>query len=138
MTSFFGFCLCDDKHYTRKMEVIAFLFKDAVYPLKYKGFYKKSSARFDTTFYTKGATIYNQRDKCKTMDVVLSGSLVSYSLSENGSATTMFEFKQNNVLGANLLFQKKAIYPLNIYCLEDCRLLHIKKTAVENFLHDYN
>ena len=89
-------------------------------------------------FYTKGATIYNQRDKCKTMDVVLSGSLVSYSLSENGSATTMFEFKQNNVLGANLLFQKKAIYPLNIYCLEDCRLLHIKKTAVENFLHDYN
>lgn len=49
MTSFFGFCLCDDKHYTRKMEVIAFLFKDAVYPLKYKGFYKKSSARFDTT-----------------------------------------------------------------------------------------
>lgn len=54
MTSFWGLCLCDDRHYTPKRGVIAFLFIDAAYPLKYKGFNKKRSARFDTTEILKG------------------------------------------------------------------------------------
>ena len=57
MTSFWGLCLCDDRHYTPKRGVIAFLFIDAAYPLKYKGFNKKRSARFDTTSWIKEAII---------------------------------------------------------------------------------
>jgi len=88
--------------------------------------------------YTKGVTVYNHKDSCNTLDIVLKGSLVAYSLSENGSATVMFEFHKNSILGANLLFGQNNEYPLNIYCLADCKLLHIKKTAVERFLRDYN
>jgi len=88
--------------------------------------------------YFKGATVYNQNDSCNTLDVVLSGGVVAYSLSENGSATTMFEFQKSSIIGANLLFGENHTYPLNIYCLVDCKLLHITKEAVSEYLHEYN
>lgn len=88
--------------------------------------------------YMKGATVHNANETCRTLDIVLSGSLVAYSLSTNGSATTMFEFSKESVIGANLLFGKSHSYPLNIYCLTDCQIIHIDVNAVLEFLHDYN
>lgn len=88
--------------------------------------------------YSKGATLYNQKDQCKTFDIVLSGSLVAYSLLENGSAMTMFEFSKGQMLGANLLFGDTNTYPFTIYCMSDAWLLHVTQKAVSVFLHDYN
>lgn len=88
--------------------------------------------------YMKGATVHNANKTCRTLDIVLSGSLVAYSLSTNGSATTMFEFSQGSVIGANLLFGDNHSYPLTIYCLTDCQIIHIDINAVLEFLHDYN
>lgn len=88
--------------------------------------------------YSKGATVYNQKDRCKTFDIVLSGNLVAYSLLENGSAMTMFEFPKGKMLGANLLFGDTNTYPFTIYCLSDAQLLHVTQKAVSVFLHDYH
>ena len=88
--------------------------------------------------YSKGATVYNQGEGCKTLDIVLSGSLVAYSLSESGSARTMFEFSKGQMLGANLLFGDNRTYPLAIYCMSDARLLHVTKNAVFDLLRNYD
>jgi CRP-like cAMP-binding protein len=88
--------------------------------------------------YSKEATVYNQNDSCKTLDIVLSGSLVAYSLSENGSAMTMFEFSKDQMLGANLLFGDNHTYPLTIYCMSDARLLHVTRKAICSFLQSYH
>lgn len=88
--------------------------------------------------YSKGTTVYNQKDCCDTFDIVISGSLVAYSLLENGSAMTVFEFTQGHMLGANLLFGDTHTYPFTIYCLSDAQLLHTTKKAVSDFLHDYH
>jgi CRP-like cAMP-binding protein len=88
--------------------------------------------------YMKGVTVHNSNETCRTLDIVLSGSLVAYSLSTNGSSTTMFEFSKGSVIGANLLFGENHRYPLNIYCLTDCQIIHIDINAVLEFLHDYN
>ena len=88
--------------------------------------------------YSKGATVYNQKDCCKTLDIVLSGGFVAYSLSENGSAMTMFEFSRGQMLGANLLFGDNHTYPLTIYCMSDARLLHATQKAISDFLHNYD
>ena len=88
--------------------------------------------------YAKGETVYNQGSSCTSLDIVVVGSLTAYSLSENGSSTVMFEFKKDSIIGANLLFAPKNIYPLNIYCLTECELVHIEKTAVEILLHNYD
>ena len=85
--------------------------------------------------YSKGATVHHQHEACSVLDVVLSGKLVAYSLSENGSAITMFEFQKDSIIGANLLFGENTIYPLNIYGVTPCDVLHISKDAVMEFLH---
>ena len=88
--------------------------------------------------YSKGATVHHQHEACSALDVVLSGKLVAYSLSENGSAITMFEFQKNSIIGANLLFGENTNYPLNIYGVTDGDVLHISREAVMEFLHDYH
>lgn len=88
--------------------------------------------------YSKGTTVHCQGETCDTLDIVISGRLAAYTLSENGSAMTMFEFFEKSIIGANLLFGNRHEYPMNIYCLEDCELLRIKKEAVSEMLRDYN
>lgn len=87
--------------------------------------------------YIKGITVHTQGDPCKSMDIVLSGSLVAYALSQNGSENIVFEFQKNSIIGANLLFGNTNCYPMNIYCTADCELLHIEKNDVDLLLHDY-
>lgn len=88
--------------------------------------------------YMKGATVHNVNDSCHQLDIVLSGSLVAYSLSINGSSTNIFEFGKESLIGANLLFGENHNYPLSIYCLTDCQIIHLDISAVTAFLHDYN
>jgi CRP-like cAMP-binding protein len=97
-------------------------------------FFKES--KISTRHYTKGITVHNQQDDCISLEVVLAGPLVAYSLAENGSSIAMFEFGENSIIGANLLFGDDHAYPLNIYCGKSCQLLQIKKEAVLEFLHD--
>ena len=87
--------------------------------------------------YGKGTTVHGQHEPCAALDIVLSGRLAAYSLSENGSAMTMFTFRKDSMIGANLLFGDRNAYPLNIYSISDCRLLQIGRDAVEDFLHHY-
>lgn len=88
--------------------------------------------------YKKGVSVHNANDACHALDIIISGSLVAYSLAINGSSTTMFEFQQGSLIGANLIFGETHNYPLTIYCLTDCQIVHMETEAVIEFLHDYN
>lgn len=88
--------------------------------------------------YKKNTTPHSCGANCTVMDVVLSGKLVSYSLAQNGSSNIMFTFKSNDLIAANLLFGDNNRYPFNIYCITDCRLLHLTKTAVSELLSSYS
>jgi len=88
--------------------------------------------------YAKGATVHHQQEACSVLDVVLSGKLAAYSLTENGSEINMFEFQKDSIIGANLLFGENTSYPLNIYGITPCEVLHISIDAVSEFLHDYH
>jgi len=87
--------------------------------------------------YRKDQIIHYLNDECSSLEFVISGSFIAYSLTENGSDTTMFEFNKSNIIGANLLLGDSRNYPLNIYCLMDGTLLHITSEAVLEFLHCY-
>lgn len=88
--------------------------------------------------YKKGITVHELGENCDTLDIVLHGSLVAYSLSENGSETVLFEFSDGGIIGGNLLFGENRKYPLNIYCQSDCILLHLTKAAVTELLKNYS
>ena len=87
--------------------------------------------------YNKGATVHNHAASCTSLDIVISGKLIAYSLAENGSTTIIFEFGPGSIIGANLLFSEINKYPLNIFCLSDCVLTHIDKATVRELLHNY-
>lgn len=88
--------------------------------------------------YKKNTTVHSGGSKCDVIDVVLKGNLVSYTLEQNGSGNVMFEFRNKSLIAANLLFGNNNRYPFNIYCVTDCHLLHITKTAVCALLKDYS
>ena len=88
--------------------------------------------------YGRNETVYNRGTECGGMDIVLSGGLVAYALSSNGSESVVFDFCKDSIIGANLLFGNVNRYPLNIYCIQSCELLHLTKAAVSELLHDYS
>ncbi len=88
--------------------------------------------------FHKGMTVHEHGSKCLGLDIVLSGGLIAYSLASNGSEIVVFEFRKNNVIGANLLFGNQNKYPMNIYCTEDCVLFHIYKDTVLELLKNYD
>ena len=85
-----------------------------------------------------GVTFYDQGDECETFDLILSGSLVTYSLAENGSQMMMFEFSRGHTLGANLLFGDTHTYPFSVYCQERAEIIHLTKDAVMTLLYNYD
>lgn len=87
--------------------------------------------------YSKNMVLSNQKELCETLDIVLSGSFVTYSLAENGSAMQVFEFTKGMTLGANLLFGDSNTYPLTVYCMESGEILRVTKRAVSDFLHHH-
>ena len=88
--------------------------------------------------YRKNQTVHAQGEICGGIDIVLSGRLVAYALSQSGSESVVFTFQKDSVIGANLLFGDANRYPMNIYCTEDCELLHIQKVEVELLLRDFH
>lgn len=87
--------------------------------------------------YSKNQTVYHKGDGCGGIDIIRKGGMAAYTLASNGSKITVFEFSKGRVIGANLLFGNENSYPMNIYCTEDCELVHIVKEDVEKLLHDY-
>lgn len=88
--------------------------------------------------YNKGRTVHEQYTECYGMDIVLTGKLIAYSLTANGSETIVFEFDKDSIIGANLLFGEQNKYPMNIYCTADCILFHVSKAAVSELLKEYS
>ncbi len=87
--------------------------------------------------YHKGATVYEQGAQCHNMAVICSGRLLAYSLAANGSETVVFEFEEESIIGANLLFGSQTQFPMSIYCRADSVLLHISKKGVKELLKQY-
>lgn len=90
-----------------------------------------------SSHYTKGMTLYSKGSNCQSMDVVLSGTLVAYSLAQNGSESWIFSFETGSIIGANLLFGNLNRYPFNIYATSDCNILSFRREDIELLLTDY-
>lgn len=96
-----------------------------------------SKVNYRLNKYKKNRTVHNQDSECYCIDIVLSGSLVAYALSKDGTESIVFNFKEGSVIGANLLFGEVNRYPLNIYCTKDAEVLSIDKKELQDLLKNY-
>ncbi|MGD1821934.1 MAG: Crp/Fnr family transcriptional regulator [Pleomorphochaeta sp.] len=87
--------------------------------------------------YEKNHTIREAQEACEWVDFVIEGTVIAYSLSENGNATTMFEFNKDSIIGANLILTG-GIYPLTFYSKGYTEIISIKKCGIYKLLHNYD
>ena len=86
--------------------------------------------------YYKNHAIREVNQKCDWVDIIVRGTVVAYSLNENGNATNMFEFKEGSIIGANLILTEGR-YPLTMYSEEETELISVNKCGIYELLHNY-
>jgi len=87
--------------------------------------------------FVKNNTIREINEECNFVDIVVKGKAIAYSLSENGNATTMFEFTRGSIIGANMILTG-GTYPLNFYSEGETQIISISKSAIEQLLKNYD
>jgi CRP-like cAMP-binding protein len=77
--------------------------------------------------YPKNSIIHMDGDKCKKIEIILSGNVVVDRIDYSGNLFTITGFKEGGLLGANLLFSNNPYYPMTITANKDTVLLEIQK-----------
>lgn len=80
--------------------------------------------------YNKNSIIYMQNEKCKTLDIILDGIISIQKIDSVGNMLSINDFTNGEVIGENLLFSIKNIYPMTIIAKSDVEILHINRDLI--------
>ncbi len=95
--------------------------------------------------YSKGEIIAHEDDECKSLALVLFGTVEIQRLYSNGKYIVLSRLLQGDVFGEALVFSKSKTYPATVIALNECKVLFINKedvlkicsyeeTVLENFI----
>ncbi len=91
--------------------------------------------KYSINTYTKGQIIHLQDEVCLSMDIVLEGEISVQKIDTSGNILKITVFSGEEVLGANLLFSNRNIYPMTIIAESKSVILHIYKELVLELCH---
>ena len=80
--------------------------------------------------YSKGEIIANEDDECRSLSLVLSGTVEIQRLYSNGKYIVLSRLLEGDVFGEALVFSKAKTYPATIIALSECKVLFINKNDV--------
>lgn len=80
--------------------------------------------------YAKGQLVHLQHEACLTMDIVLEGQISVQKIDAEGNVFKLVAFDSGEILGANLLFSSRNVYPMTIVSDSKSTVLHIQKELV--------
>lgn len=80
--------------------------------------------------YSKGEIIANEDDECKSLSLVLSGTVEIQRLYSNGKYIVLSRIFEGDVFGEALVFSKAKTYPATVIALSECKVLFINKSDV--------
>lgn len=93
-----------------------------------KNIFNKNS--YNHKSYKKNSIIYMQNEKCKTLDVILSGMISIQKIDSEGNMLTINDFSDGDIIGENLLFSIENKYPMTIITKSDAEILHINRELI--------
>ncbi|MGH4125521.1 MAG: Crp/Fnr family transcriptional regulator [Clostridium sp.] len=85
---------------------------------------------YEITSYKKNSVIYFQNEKCTRFDIILKGTVLVQEIDSKGNVLTISDFTVGEVLGGNLLFSYRNLYPMTILAKSDATIIHIKKDLI--------
>jgi len=84
----------------------------------FRGFTKEDlkdllgSSKYEIREYDKDELIHLQNEPCKFMEIILEGKVTIQNIDENGNVLTINAFAAGDIIGANLIFSSKNVYPM--------------------------
>lgn len=89
---------------------------------------------FRTMEYAQGSTIHFEGDPCQNLEIVLSGQVVIERIDADGNLMTVAQGNRHEVLGGNLIFSQRPVYPMTLSAAKDTILLMISKKTLLDLL----
>ena len=80
--------------------------------------------------YSKGEIIANEDDECRSLALILTGTIEIQRLYSNGKYIVLSRLVEEDVFGEALVFSKAKTYPATVIALSECKVLFINKDDV--------
>ena len=80
--------------------------------------------------YSKGEIIAHEDDECRSLALVLLGTVEIQRLYSNGKYIVLSRLFEGDVFGEALVFSKSKTYPATVVALNECKVLFINKEDV--------
>ncbi len=92
---------------------------------------------FKVSYYKRNAVLHLQSEVCEKLELILWGSVAVERIDESGGLLNVTEFLRDDLIGGNLIFSKKALYPMTITVKQDSAILEISKDTMFKLLSSY-
>ncbi|MEW8955542.1 Crp/Fnr family transcriptional regulator [Clostridium sp.] len=94
--------------------------------------------------YGKEDIIFMEDETCKSLSIILKGSVEIQKIDSSGKVLKVSKFKSGDVFGENLLFGDKNTYPMTVVSTDNSLIMHISKDSLSklceshsNFLYEF-
>ncbi len=64
--------------------------------------------------YNKDEILHLQNETCRSMEIILEGKVTIQNINENGNVLTINAFAAGDIIGANLIFSSRNVYPMTV------------------------
>lgn len=80
--------------------------------------------------FEKNQVIYLQNEVCQTLDIILEGKVSVQRIEEDGQILRIETFSGGNILGANLIFSTRNVYPMTVVSETNSLVIRMQKDLV--------
>ena len=80
--------------------------------------------------YFKDSVVHLQNEKCESLDIILSGTVLVQRIDSDGDLLTICNFSAGEAMGENLLFSHRNFYPMTITAKCATEILQIKRELI--------
>lgn len=80
--------------------------------------------------YKKNAVVHLEGETCRKLEVLISGEVVVDRIDQDGSILSISRFREEDVLGAPLLFASDPAYILTVSTVKDTEFLEMSKDCI--------
>lgn len=86
--------------------------------------------------FSKGETIFNEGETCKSIHIILKGTVIIEKIDSSGRFFTVGEAIKGDMMGPNVLFSKNSIYPLSTKAKDEVSIFMIPKDFLLKLCQD--
>lgn len=89
-----------------------------------------NDSKYEIREYGKYEILHMQNEVCQFMDIILEGKVIVQNIDEKGNVLIIDTFVGGDIIGANLMFSSKNVYPMTVIASLRTLVLMMKKELI--------